>query len=255
MEAHGRRILRVAGLVARQQEDRVRRQRAGALLDRRGDGRREEDRRGLLLRPVQDAAARLVARLALDRLRAQQRGAHPDRVYVYSLEQDKSLPGDRRPVRREPSRSSTAAASTSSSSPRPTRARSTTGSRSSPWTCATRSAIYMAVLRKDLPSPLVKESDEEKAAAEAADKKGGAEADKKEKKDEGPDKTDAKSDEKPKAPPRRRAGPDRLRRDRATGSSTFPFRRPSCRTCRRARRGRSSSCARRTERTRSSAST
>jgi tricorn protease len=64
-----------------------------------------------------------------------------------------------------------------------------------------RNAIYVAVLRKDLPSPLVKESDEEKAAEAADIKKGGAEAEKKEKKDEGAEKTDAKSDEKPKAPP------------------------------------------------------
>ncbi|HTO86904.1 MAG TPA: PDZ domain-containing protein [Thermoanaerobaculia bacterium] len=62
-----------------------------------------------------------------------------------------------------------------------------------------RQSIYLAVLRKDLPSPLVKESDEEKGA-EAA-KKAGADADKKEKKEEGAGKTDAKSDEKPKAPP------------------------------------------------------
>ncbi|MGE5278529.1 MAG: S41 family peptidase [Acidobacteriota bacterium] len=61
-------------------------------------------------------------------------------------------------------------------------------------------SIYLAVLRKDLPSPLVKESDEEKAAAEAP-KKNGTEAEKKEEKKEEPGKTDVKSDEKPKPPP------------------------------------------------------
>ncbi|PYQ67332.1 MAG: peptidase S41 [Acidobacteria bacterium] len=62
-------------------------------------------------------------------------------------------------------------------------------------------AIYLAVLRKDLPSPLVKESDEEKAAADVS-KKSDSEGEKKEEKKEEPGKTDAKSDEKPKAPPK-----------------------------------------------------
>ncbi|HKF41579.1 MAG TPA: PDZ domain-containing protein [Thermoanaerobaculia bacterium] len=75
----------------------------------------------------------------------------------------------------------------------------------------TTRAIYMAVLRKDLPSPLVKESDEEKSAPAASapdsSKPGKPKAEVEEegkdaKKDEsGPGKTDAKSDEKPKAPP------------------------------------------------------
>src|SRR5260370_23784197 len=72
-----------------------------------------------------------------------------------------------------------------------------------------RNSIYLAVLRKDLPSPLVKESDEEKAPAASSDeskKKTGAEDEEKDKdKDKDKDakkddrgKTDAKSDEKPK---------------------------------------------------------
>ena len=66
-------------------------------------------------------------------------------------------------------------------------------------------SIYLAVLRKDLPSPLVKESDEEKAPAitpDSSDKpKRGVEDEGKDAKKEEPGKTDAKSDEKPKAPP------------------------------------------------------
>lgn len=73
-------------------------------------------------------------------------------------------------------------------------------------------AIYLAVLRKDLPSPLVKESDEEKAAASTPpapdtpdrDKpKRGVEEEGKDAKKEEPahGKTDVKSDEKPKPPP------------------------------------------------------
>jgi tricorn protease len=71
-----------------------------------------------------------------------------------------------------------------------------------------RNAIYLAVLRKDLPSPLVKESDEEKAPAATADetkKKAGSEDEEKDKdkdgKKEDRGKTDVKSDEKPKPPP------------------------------------------------------
>jgi tricorn protease len=64
-------------------------------------------------------------------------------------------------------------------------------------------AIYMAVLRKDLPSPLVKESDEEKgAAAKSDDKKDEKAGEKKDdKKEESKDKTDVKANEKPKAAP------------------------------------------------------
>ena len=71
-----------------------------------------------------------------------------------------------------------------------------------------RSTIYLAVLRKDLPSPLVKESDEEKAPAsgEEPKKKTSAEDEDKDKdrdkdaKKEDRGKTDVKSDEKPKTP-------------------------------------------------------
>jgi tricorn protease len=66
----------------------------------------------------------------------------------------------------------------------------------------TKSSIYLAVLRKDLPSPLVKESDEEKAAPAAEEKskgKRGVEDPEKDKKEE-PGKEDAKSDEKPRTP-------------------------------------------------------
>src|SRR6266851_1162379 len=65
-------------------------------------------------------------------------------------------------------------------------------------------SIYLAVLQKDLPSPLIKESDEEKAGAsssESPDKpKRAAEEEGKDAKKEEPGKTDAKSDEKPKPP-------------------------------------------------------
>ncbi|HYT31753.1 MAG TPA: peptidase S41, partial [Thermoanaerobaculia bacterium] len=71
-----------------------------------------------------------------------------------------------------------------------------------------RNAIYLAVLRKDLPSPLVKESDEEKAPVATTDeskKKAGSEDEDKDKdkeaKKEDRGKTDVKSDEKPKPPP------------------------------------------------------
>src|SRR5437867_442529 len=63
----------------------------------------------------------------------------------------------------------------------------------------------MAVLRKNLPSPLVKESDEEKAVGVPETErpprpKAGIEEEGKDAKKEEPGKTDAKSDEKPKAP-------------------------------------------------------
>ena len=61
-------------------------------------------------------------------------------------------------------------------------------------------SIYLAVLRKDLPNPLPKESDEEKAAEAKSEDKKGAAADEK-KKEDSAKKTDIKSDEKPKAPP------------------------------------------------------
>ncbi len=59
-------------------------------------------------------------------------------------------------------------------------------------------SIWLAVLNKSLPNPLVKESDEEKAAAEEEAKKSSGDDDKEAKKESGGDKTDAKSDEKPK---------------------------------------------------------
>ena len=66
-------------------------------------------------------------------------------------------------------------------------------------------SIYMAVLRKDLPSPLVKESDEEKAVGapetgKPSRPKAGVDEEGKDAKKEEPGKTDAKSDEKPKTP-------------------------------------------------------
>ncbi|HEY7575443.1 MAG TPA: PDZ domain-containing protein [Thermoanaerobaculia bacterium] len=63
-------------------------------------------------------------------------------------------------------------------------------------------SIYVAVLRKDLPSPLARESDEEKAFGSDADKpKKEDEKKEGEKKDAEKEKADAKSDEKPKPPP------------------------------------------------------
>jgi len=62
-------------------------------------------------------------------------------------------------------------------------------------------SIWLAVLNKNLPNPLVKESDEEKAAPSDADKdkkKETAAEDEKDAKKGNGDKTDAKSDEKPK---------------------------------------------------------
>ena len=69
----------------------------------------------------------------------------------------------------------------------------------------TKSSIYLAVLRKELPSPLVKESDEEKASSgsdevEKSKGKRGVEDAEKEKKEDSA-KEEAKSDEKPKAAP------------------------------------------------------
>ena len=71
-------------------------------------------------------------------------------------------------------------------------------------------SIYLAVLRKDLPSPLVKESDEEKAPAAATPDTPDKDKQRKSVEDEGKDgkkeesakgKTDVKSDEKPKPAP------------------------------------------------------
>jgi tricorn protease len=62
---------------------------------------------------------------------------------------------------------------------------------------AVTKSVWLAVLNKTLPNPLVKESDEEKASAEDAAKSSGDD-DKDVKKETGGDKTDAKSDEKPK---------------------------------------------------------
>jgi tricorn protease len=65
-------------------------------------------------------------------------------------------------------------------------------------------SIYLAVLRKDLPSPLVKESDEEKAATPPTPKpptpKAGVEDEGKDAKKEDAGKSDPRSDEKPKPP-------------------------------------------------------
>jgi tricorn protease len=64
---------------------------------------------------------------------------------------------------------------------------------------STTKSIWLAVLSKSLPNPLVKESDEEKAAPAEDEKPKPTAADEKEaKKEGGGDKTDAKSDEKPK---------------------------------------------------------
>src|SRR5262249_32826215 len=70
-------------------------------------------------------------------------------------------------------------------------------------------SIYMAVLRKDIPSPLVKESDEEKSAPAASAPDGGKpprpkaeiEDEGRDAKKDDPGKPAAKPDEKPKAPP------------------------------------------------------
>ena len=60
-------------------------------------------------------------------------------------------------------------------------------------------SVWLAVLNKSLPNPLVKESDEEKGAPAEEEKPKAAVADEKDaKKESGGDKTDAKSDEKPK---------------------------------------------------------
>ena len=74
LSAQGGRLLRAAGLVARQQEDRLHRQRAHPLLDRPGHGRRQADRRRADLRPGPGLAdeVRLVARLEVAGLLAHQ---------------------------------------------------------------------------------------------------------------------------------------------------------------------------------------
>ena len=92
---------------------------------------------------------------------------------AYSLEQDKSFPvTDGLSDVSEPVFD--AAASTSTSSARPTPAGAHWFAQSTP-TAGARATIYLVVLRKDVPSPLAKESDEEKAAAgpRQADEAGG----------------------------------------------------------------------------------
>ena len=64
VQAVGRRLLRIAGVVARQQEDRLRRQCARPLLARRFERRLAQGRGRLLLWPEQDAPSGLVAGLA-----------------------------------------------------------------------------------------------------------------------------------------------------------------------------------------------
>ncbi len=130
--------------------------------------------------------------------------AYIERVYVYSIEQDKAFPvtdglsDASEPVFDRGGKYLYFFASTDA------------GPVSNWFTLeneenrVTRS-IWLAVLRKDLPNPLVKESDEEKAAPasssdEAKPKKTAAEEEKDAKKENGGDKTDAKSDEKPKTP-------------------------------------------------------
>ncbi len=135
-----------------------------------GDGRDEEDRCRPLLRADQDAARHVVAGLALGRLRASNNhGAHAARLRLLARA-GQVVPDHRRPVATRASPSSTAAASTCTSSPRPTPGPVVNWFSLENDELTITRAIYMAVLRKDLPSPLVKESDEEKGAA-AAEKK------------------------------------------------------------------------------------
>jgi tricorn protease len=128
--------------------------------------------------------------------------AYMERVYVYSIDQDKAFPvTDGLSDASEPvfDRSGKYLYFFSSTDAGPVNNWFTLENEENR---VTRS-IWLAVLRKDLPSPLVKESDEEKAGPEASEekpKKVGAD-DENGKKENG-DKTDPKSDEKPKAPPK-----------------------------------------------------
>ena len=123
-------------------------------------------------------------------------------------------------------------------------------------TCATTRNVYLAVLRKDLPSPLAKESDEEKESkADDANKEKDKEKDKDEagiggraarrRRDRQCGQQDARFD----------AVPHRLRRTSSSGSSTCRSRPRTSRTCRPATPGRSISFATADEKTRSSGST
>ena len=75
-------------------------------------------------------------------------------------------PGHRRDERRRSRRRSTRAASTSTSPPAPTSARPSSASTCRAIRTARRAASTSVVLRKDVPSPLAPESDEEKDADE-----------------------------------------------------------------------------------------
>ncbi len=133
--------------------------------------------------------------------------AYIERVYAYSLEQDKSFPvtdglsDAAEPVFDKSGKYLFFFASTNAG---PVNNWFTLENEENR---VTRS-IWLAVLRKDLPNPLVKESDEEKGGAAESEKdkdkpKAGVQDEKDAKKDEnGKGKTDAKSDEKPKAPPK-----------------------------------------------------
>ena len=93
---------------------------------------------------------------------------HPARLRLLARP-GQVVPRHRRAERRRASRSSTPRASTSSSSPRPTPARSNQWFDMSNEDTRRTAALYLAVLRKDLPNPLAKESDEEKPKDEKAD--------------------------------------------------------------------------------------
>jgi tricorn protease len=125
--------------------------------------------------------------------------AYVNRVYAYSLEQDKSFPvtdglsDASEPVFDRSGKYLYFLASTDAGPVNNWFSLETSDLK------ITRS-IWLAVLNKSLPNPLVKESDEEKAAPadDSKDKKKETADDEKEVKKTNGDKTDAKSDEKPK---------------------------------------------------------
>ena len=164
LPAQGGRLLRAAGLVARQQEDRLHRQLADALLDRPRHRRRQADRRRADLRPGQVThELRLVARLEVAGLHAHQPRRLPDDPALLRSTTDKSHAADRRPGRGRRAGLRRAAASTSTSSPRPTPGPVKNWFDQSITDMQATRSVYLVTLAKATANPLLKESDEEGA--------------------------------------------------------------------------------------------
>ena len=153
-------VLLRAALVARQQEDRLRRQAHEPLGGRSRQAGAGEDRHRPLRHALPVPRPRLVAGQPLDRLHeaAAQLPARDLRVFAGGEE---DAPGHRRPQRRRPRRASTAAGSTCTSSPPPSAGLSQGWLDMTSMARPVTSSVYAAVLTADLPSPVAPESDEE----------------------------------------------------------------------------------------------